>query len=208
MRKFLLILGLGALLIGSISTIYAFTDPVDEQRVASLETRVTCLENDTTCPPATATVEPTATATAPAATATEHHPTPTAGVSLGWHSPGSHNGLNNHEHGDAPPAWVLASAWQPFTQTRESHTGYKGVYDSSPGGAESYLIGHILSTEAARSHGDHDYQFWLRDPQSGQVFYWEGVMCFAQPCTSPTPERTSDTGERPIVLGERNASDG
>jgi hypothetical protein len=151
--------------------------------------------------PATATSEPTATATAT-------HAMPTPGVTLGWHGPASHDGLNAHEHGDAPPAWVLASEHPPFTQTRESHTGYKGAYDVSPGGAQSYLIAHIVSTEMARMHGDHDYQLWLRDPESGQVWYWEGVLCFAEPCTAPIPERTSDTGERPIALGERSPSDG
>jgi hypothetical protein len=139
------------------------------------------------------------------ATATMDH---SEAVTLGWHAPGAHDGLNGHEHGDAPPQWVLDSANQPFTQSRESHTGYKAEYAVSPGGAESYLIAHILSTESARAHGDHDYQLWIRDPDTGSVVYTAGVLCFARPCTAPTPERTSDTGQRPIVLGERNASDG
>lgn len=147
-------------------------------------------------PTPTATTEPTA--------------TPSTNTMTTWHAPGSHDGLNVHEHGDAPPAWVLNSPNQPFTQNRESHTGYKAETATSPGGAESYIIAHILSTEAARSHGDHDYQLWIRDPDTGTVFYQTGTLCFApwQNCTAPTPERTSDTGQRPIVLGERNASDG
>src|SRR5262249_14373885 len=47
--------------------------------------------------------------------------TPTAEAGSGWHLP------TTHEHGDAPPAWVLASPQQPFTQTRELHVGYKGI---------------------------------------------------------------------------------
>jgi len=141
------------------------------------------------------TATPTATATA-TATATQT-PAPPA---VGWHTP------TTHEHGDAPPQWVLDSGNPPFSQTRESHVGYKGVYDSSPGGAESYLIAHIISTVAARSHGDHDYQLWLRSPASGEVLYYEGVVDFG----SPPPLRTSDTGERPIILsvGDTTASGG
>lgn len=117
------------------------------------------------------------------------HPSP-APESAGWHAP------TTHEHGDEPPAWVLTSGHPPFTQSRESHTGYKGVYDVSPGGAESYLITHILSTVFARSHGDHDYQLWLRSPLTGEVIYREGILDFG----NPPPLRTTDTGQRPIIL--------
>jgi hypothetical protein len=149
---------------------------------------------------------PTATATtAPAPTPTHTHtPAPSPSVTLGYHAAASHDGLNVHEHGDAPPAWVLDSAWPPFSQSRESHTGYKGAYAVSPGGAESYVITHILATPGARSHGDHDYQLWLRNPGSGEILYYAGVLDFG----NPPPLRTVDTGERPIILGERSATDG
>lgn len=65
-------------------------------------------------------------------------PTPThdhgGGTVTGWHPPGSHDGLNVHEHGAAPPDWVLTSGHAPFTQTREGHTGYKGVAATSANG--------------------------------------------------------------------------
>lgn len=170
------------------------------QRLAPDQVRLTCALPPTPTP--TATPVPTATATAT--------PVPTATpVVSGWHAPGAHSGLGVHEHGDAPPAWVLASAWQPFTQSRESHVGYKGAYATTPaaggGTIESYFIGHILSTAGARSHGDHDYQLWIREP-NGAVSYWEGVLCFADPCTAPIPthaKRSSnpDPGFRPIILG-------
>jgi hypothetical protein len=158
---------------------------------------------DVFCPAAVATATVT---TEPTATATHDMPMPTTppDVVPGWHAPGAHDSLNRHEHGDTPPEWATGA----FSQTRESHTGYKGVYDVSPGGVESYFIAHIVATEAARSHGDHDYQLWLRDPDTGYVHYEEGVLCFAQPCTAPTREMTDDDGQRPIVLGERSASDG
>lgn len=150
-----------------------------------------------------ATLVPTATAT----TAPTHTHTPTPpGHPLGWHAP------SDHEHGEAPPSWVLASANQPFTQTREGHTGYKGMTAVQTGNSavQSYIITHVLTTEAARSHGDHDYQLWVRD-SSGAVSYWAGILPFGQDANNPTSpiiERTVDTGERPIALGERNANDG
>lgn len=150
-----------------------------------------------------ATLAPTLTPTV-AATHT-HTPTP-SGHPAGWHPP------TDHEHGAQPPAWVMASAHQPFTQTREGHTGYKGMTASQTGrpAVESYIITHILSAESARSHGDHDYQLWVRD-STGAVSYWAGILPFGQDpnvATSPIIERTVDTGERPIALAERSPTDG
>lgn len=108
-------------------------------------------------------------------------PTPVTG----WHTP------TTHEHGDPPPAWAVGA----FTQARESHAGYKGTYARMANGVESYLITHILSTAAARSHGDHDYQLWMRDPTGG-VSFWQGVLDFG----TPPALRTSDDGTRPVIL--------
>lgn len=145
-----------------------------------------------------ATLVPSATATTTAtATATpSDHP-------AGWHPP------TDHEHGASPPAWVLASANQPFSQTREGHTSYKGMRATQTNRpqVESYIVTHIVSTTFARSHGDHDYQLWVRD-STGAVSYWAGMLDFAQSAsnpTSPIPERTSDTGERPIALSVGDA---
>lgn len=155
-----------------------------------------------------ATLVPTATATATVApTHTPHAHTPTpSGHPLGWHPPA------DHEHGEQPPAWVYASQWQPFTQARESHTGYKGMRASQTGNSavESYLITHIVTSEAARSHGDHDYQLWVKD-SAGNVSYWSGILPFGQSAnvpTSPIFESTVDNGQRPIALGERSPTDG
>ena len=113
--------------------------------------------------------------------------------STGWHPPvhAASGCYFQHEHGDAPPAWVA----QSFTQNSESHVGYKGVLKSMSNGVESYIITHILSTVSARSHGDHDYALWVKDP-SGGISFWQGKMDFG----SPPPFRLSDTGERPIIL--------
>lgn len=113
--------------------------------------------------------------------------------STGWHPPvhAATGCYFQHEHGDAPPNWVANS----FTQNRESHVGYKGVLKSMSNGVESYIITHVLSTISARSHGDHDYALWVRDP-SGGISFWQGQMDFG----SHPPLRTTDTGERPIIL--------
>lgn len=151
-------------------------------------------------PPPASCAAPTATAIPPTATHT-HTPAPTATgtpAPAGWHAPGRHDGLNVHEHGRAtPPGWTYGTnCGDPFSQTRESHTGYKGVYADSPGGAESYLITHILATEGARAHGDHDGMLFLRSPITGEVLCFTGVLDFGD----PPPLRTADTGERPIIL--------
>jgi hypothetical protein len=160
-----------------------------------------------------ATPQPSATpaATAIPATATPHaHGTPPPVGAVGkcgesmtaWHGALVGSCATGHEHGDAPPAWVLNSNTpKPFTQTRESHTGYKGVFARHSSGTESYWIAHILSTAMARSHGDHDYQLWLKTTD-GAVYYWDGLLCFAEPCAGQPPLRTSDTGERPIILAQ------
>jgi hypothetical protein len=102
-----------------------------------------------------------------------------------WHPP------TDHEHGDAPPQWVLDSSWQPFTQSRESHRGYKGVLGRMANGVESYLIAHIISTAEARSHGDHDYQVWVKEPD-GTVSHWGRA--------GATDTSVLDYGHPPLLL--------
>lgn len=162
----------------------------------------------TNTPTATATATNTATPTPTPTLAPTATLTPTNAVQLvPWHAPGSHldpithRPLNIHEHGAPPPQWVLDSGHTPFIQTRESHVGYKGMYapsDKGSKGVESYLITHILSTVAAASHGDHDFQLWVKTPGTGAVSYWAGLLDFG----TPPITRTVDTGERPIILSK------
>lgn len=171
-------------------------------RVCLSPMSVTATPTPTAQPTSTATPMPTATNTPPP-TAT-NTATPIAGQpgqpcpsslhpSTGWHPPvhAASGCYFQHEHGDAPPSWVA----QSFTQSRESHVGYKGVLKAMSNGVESYIVTHVLSTVSARSHGDHDYELWVRDP-SGGLSHWVGIMDFG----SPPPLRTTDTGERPIIL--------
>lgn len=164
----------------------------------------------------TPTVTPTPTVTIePTVTPTPHmHGTPAPATGKCgepnnvWHSNKWANCFTGHEHGDAPPQWVAQFAIAggspaPFSQTRESHSGYKGAYAKHASGAESYLIAHILSNTMARSHGDHDYQLWLKT-SDGQIFYWDGLLCFARPCAAQPALRTFDTNERPIILSQND----
>lgn len=214
-RRFALLIIIVTLLSGSVIG-QAQTPPTPDDRLAAVETHqaqhhelhVAAGVNHPSPPAATTTAVPSPASTlVPSPPSSPVPPTSTPAVAAGWHAPGSHSGLNVHEHGIvAPPAWVNASGNPAFTQSRESHTGYKGVYDVSPGGVESYFIGHIFSSEFARSHGDHDYQLWLRDPETGAVFYVAGILNFGSPgITDPMPERLRDTGERPIALSVNDA---
>lgn len=227
MRASMSVLFIGLIVIGLVGLQRgaAQTPPTLEERMAAAETRIALHDillglvtpTAPTAPAtATATLAPTPTPVPPTATVVPSStpvpsPTPspvppsvTPTVASGWHPAGAHDGLNVHEHGlVSPPAWVLASGHPPFTQTRESHVGYKAVLDTSPGGVESYFIGHILSTEMARSHGDHDYQLWLRDPETGAVTYYAGMMDFAVDPNnhmSPIPESAvDDPSIRPVA---------
>jgi hypothetical protein len=128
--------------------------------------------------------------------------TPSTHPATGWHPPVHvvSGCYFQHEHGDVPPPWVP----NPFTQTRELHVGYKGVAKTSQANSvESYFIAHIVSTEAARSHGDHDFELWVKDP-SGGLSHWAGVLDFG----TPPPERIADNQLRPIIVSVSANPDG
>ena len=138
----------------------------------------------------TATVEPTATDVPPTATATATEtPIPSEFFDQ-WHTPQAHDGLNVHEHGHAPPQWVMDSPWPAsFPSGPEAHQGFKGFYD--PDGkdvdgdgagdfGESYILGHIISSDAAHHVNCHSVKVWIKDTGDG-VSYAEGINCFGGP---------------------------
>lgn len=164
---------------------------------------------------ATAAPEPTATNT-PEPTPTD---TPTEEPSAffdAWHGPLAHDGLNVHEHGHEPPAWVMTSGFAPtFPEGLEAHQGFKFVCESMDNGVQSCLMVHILATGAdtdgdgfsdtgARSVPVHSFQLWIMEP-NGAISYWaesntSGNAIVMGTDGNPAPLRTSDTGERPIIL--------
>lgn len=186
------------LVAAGIGTLAAFDNPEDEARVASLEVRVACLEAGEPCPPATATPEPTATATnTPEPTATEHHEG-NVGVcgesNLVWHPPVVNGCATGHEHGDAPPAWVVASDWQPeyvhvastpnenaFAHKHSAMKGWAATFN----GVQIYGVFHLDFNPGGHASRFHSYQMWARDQQGG-VSHWAGWLDFGA-ITGPNP---------------------
>lgn len=120
-----------------------------------------------------------------------------------WHPPGTHlatlgiaDSCGAHEHGEAPPVWVTnrvaanALIPAPFSQTRESHTGYKGVSTISANGVQRYLVAHTPGHKNARSHGDHDGQDYFNEPGCAAeacFSVWQGILNF-QTAPDPRPQ--------------------
>lgn len=79
-----------------------------------------------------------------------------------WHSP------DTHEHGDAPPRWVLRSGLQPDFDAGERHEGYKAMLINASNargwvGRQKvmYLIFHAFSFPPAMRVQFHSYQLWV-----------------------------------------------
>ena len=132
-------------------------------------------------------------------------PSPTPDDQSAWHGP------QNHEHGDAPPQWVLDSPIQPYFDKGEAHSGFKGFHfidydccDSSIGkGVEAYTLIHILSFPNARLTQFHSYQVWLLD-EAGNVSYWQGKTDAGDPNTRRFTRAEGDPGgksDRIICVG-------
>lgn len=204
------LIALTAALVLVLSTgvgLMAFDDPADEARVASLETRTTCLEAGVPCPPVEATatdVPPTATdvpatatdvpptATEPEPTATEHEHEGSVGVcgesNDAWHA-GVFNGCSTgHEHGDAPPAWVINSDFPPaFTHPANTpnenalphkHSAFKG-HGFTDDGVTIYGLFHMDFNPGGHASRFHSYQIWALDA-AGNVSYWTGWLDFGE----------------------------
>jgi hypothetical protein len=142
--------------------------------------------------PPTATAEPAATNTPePTATAT----TPPTDTQLGavnlcgegthdWHPPVVDGCNTTHEHGAAPPQWVLDSAFPVhFDHTANTpgenaikHRFFKG-YAERFTGIDIYLVFHGDFTPNGWQSRFHSYQFWARDA-TGAVSHMRGWADF------------------------------
>lgn len=98
-----------------------------------------------------------------------------------WHPP------TNHEHGDAPPQWVLNSAMPIRPFGGEAHPGFKGFLFDDPNCCgdlsqiqQVYVLVHIISAPAARLTQNHSFQQWALD-SSGGVSYWQGKLDAGDP---------------------------
>lgn len=155
----------------------------------------------------TATPSPTATRTRTPVPATSTHtasPSSTSAPSASmnvWHAPGAHDGLNPHEHGDAPPQWVTDWSMATFghglvyggdersapTENTMKHQAFKGVayrVNTKAGACfvDLYFRYHAASNPHDRSATFHSYELYMRDCQGGISFrqgvYWVGYPDF------------------------------
>lgn len=154
----------------------------------------------------------------PSPTATAVPPTPTSvppnvgrcGESNDlWHSPIVNGCATQHEHGDAPPAWVAASG-HPAMFTHDGntpnenilkHSSFKG-YSARFNNQDVYVVMHLDTNPSGHSSRFHSYQLWVRD-QAGAVSHWDGWQDFgAGNDTGPTIRRfgCDDTDNtRPVM---------
>lgn len=136
-----------------------------------------------------------------------------------WHAPGF-----GHEHGDAPPSWVLDAGYTVAfdehggfhgnTSARENtdkHEAMKG-FEAQFGSQKVYIRTHIQSNVRDRSARYHSNEIWLLDAAGG-VSHWQGWMNSGDPndvydpatqSFKPASGRISkskpDPGTRPLVM--------
>jgi hypothetical protein len=119
--------------------------------------------------------------------------TPQAASMIRWHEPGAHDGLNVHEHGDAPPSWADAFSQTHFghpvvfggdeaTSAHENghkHQAYKG-FAMRASGVDLYIRYHAASNPLDRASHFHSYEVYARDG-SGNVSFWQGWNFYGYP---------------------------
>ena len=179
-----------------------------ERRVATLEAyraadiqRIIALENAVFGqPPATLTPSP-ATATPRPPTPTPLPPTPTPSpapvtatppphdhMDSHWHAPGAHGDRPAHEHGDAPPQWLLDAGYTPSfdhaggtpgeNHPYWKHTAFKG-WSGRFANQDWYGVFHLDFNPGGHVSRFHSYQLWIRDA-SGAVSHFNGWLDFGQ----------------------------
>lgn len=136
---------------------------------------------------ATATPAPLPTDTPePAPTPTPTHDHGMEEADLRWHTPGAHGDRPAHEHGDAPPQWVLDAGYDPtYTHVGGTpnenhayykHTAFKG-YAGQFGNQQWYAIFHLDFNPGGHVSRFHSYQLWVRDTAGG-VSHFHGWLDF------------------------------
>ena len=159
---------------------------------------------------------PTATATpaqppAPTATATAQPPGGDM-TDMHWHPAGvAHGDRPAHEHGDAPPQWVLDAGYDPmFTHDAGTpgenvaaykHTAFKG-WAGRFGSVDWYGVFHLDTNPIGQAGRFHSYQLWMRD-QSGAVSHFNGWLDFGVGDSTGSQKVVvcgTDSGVRPIIM--------
>lgn len=149
---------------------------------------------------ATATAQPTPTVTTAPTSAPTSAPSATPGhidMALGkcgepmdrWHAAVIGTCETGHEHGDAPPDWVLNSGYLPLfmhamgtgpAENSLKHACMKGYSESGPGGTQWYLIHHGCSMPFDRLSRFHSWQLWIREANTN-ISYLSGWVDYGDP---------------------------
>lgn len=173
----------------------------------------------TAVPTAIPTDVPTAAPTE-AATATPVPP-PSDMTDMTWHAPGAHGDRTAHEHGDAPPAWLLASygytdpaQMMLFTHAGSTpgenmlnykHTafkGWEGQFQTASGPVRWFAVLHLDTNPVGQAGRYHSYQLWALDP-SNNISHWSGWLDFGTGNNTGSQKIVTcgqDSGIRPIIL--------
>jgi hypothetical protein len=128
-----------------------------------------------------------------------------------WHLAIVNGCPTGHEHGDAPPSWVLDAGYFPtFGHAANTpnenalvhkHSAFK-AFSVHLQGVDIYVVMHLDTNPGGHVSRFHSYQVWARD-SSGGVSHWHGWLDFGEgDQTGPNLRRFNceDTdGTRPII---------
>jgi hypothetical protein len=136
-----------------------------------------------------------------------------------WHLPYdvAHGCLFDHEHGDAPPQWIMDAGYMvafddhggfhgntSAAENAAKHPAMKGylldVQDYNGGAQQIYFRFHIASNVLDRMARYHSYEVFMKDAAGG-VSHWQGWFNSGDPVTDRVIYTGfNDPGRRPIVL--------
>jgi hypothetical protein len=118
---------------------------------------------------------------------------------MDWHAPVINGCATGHEHGAAPPDWVMASAWHPMFEHAGNtpnenilkHSSFKG-FALRLNQVDLYSIAHLDTHPNGQQTRFHSNQVWARDP-SGAVSHWDLWLDFGSGDSASPNIRPADT---------------
>ena len=122
-----------------------------------------------------------------------------------WHAP------TDHEHGDAPPAWIAEAG---YVSAFDAHGGFHGGTSALEntakhvsmkgmvaqfGDQQAYIRTHMTGLAMERMGRYHSYEVFMRDAQGG-VSHWQGWFNSGHTVNDRVSRSLGDPGRRPVVL--------
>lgn len=128
-----------------------------------------------------------------------------------WHPAVVGECATGHEHGDAPPRWMLDAGYFPlFNHAANTpnenalvhkHSAFKG-FSARFHDVDVYVVMHLDTNPGGHVSRFHSYQVWAQDPAGG-VSHWHGWLDFGQDDQTGPNLRSFDCdntdGTRPII---------